>query len=555
MDDTMKKSKNAVVRGTLPLLLGFLPLTSMQAQVEKDTTMNRTVVVENEYNPDILDASKINALPLLEAPSTAQRGADYATGDHVTAGGDWQSMPALMRKWKQGKAPRGYARAGYGNKGNVDVRLGYVWDLSADDRLKIAGSWNGWNGELKSSFGGADWDSRFYRTQVGVDYSHLFPVLKLDLGGHFASQTFNYMPLTIDNNQTHTLGDFVVGLSSRDASLPLQFRAKAGFQHFGIKHPLSFIEEDGSQPVSLEMGDESKLFLGGDVWGQVTDEQRVGIAFQLDHLSYSDAQVANDRTSLCANPYYQWQNDNWKVRLGAHVDYVSGDFDGFDVAPDVKVEYVFADSYVFYAHALGGRELNDYRSLNAKSPYWLGIVPDTYVKVNATLGLKASPMDGLWFHLFGGYRDSQDECFSSLSSAFTVFAVDDAQKTYTGAEVKYGYKDLFDLTVKGVYSKWEGENSGNSGWLEALKPKFEFSMRADGQVFPGLNIYGGYEYVKRTLSSIDPVSNLYVGADFEFLPRLSVFGTVNNLLNKQYVYESAYPAQKFNFLAGFSYEF
>ena len=35
-----------------------------QAQTQpQDTTMNRTVVVEQEYNPDIMDASKVNVLP------------------------------------------------------------------------------------------------------------------------------------------------------------------------------------------------------------------------------------------------------------------------------------------------------------------------------------------------------------------------------------------------------------------------------------------------------------------------------------------------------------
>ncbi len=33
----------------------------------KSSTLNRTVVVENEYNPNIMDASKINVLPRVEA--------------------------------------------------------------------------------------------------------------------------------------------------------------------------------------------------------------------------------------------------------------------------------------------------------------------------------------------------------------------------------------------------------------------------------------------------------------------------------------------------------
>ena len=51
------------------------------------------------------------------------------------------------------------------------------------------------------------------------------------------------------------------------------------------------------------------------------------------------------------------------------------------------------------------------------------------------------------------------------------------------------------------------------------------------------------------------ISNLSVGASYTFLKDLSVFGRVNNLLNKQYYYEYGYPAEKLNVLAGLSLAF
>ena len=47
------------------LALAMSMPSSLQAQTTqpKDTTMTRTVVVEQEYNPDIMDASKVNVLP------------------------------------------------------------------------------------------------------------------------------------------------------------------------------------------------------------------------------------------------------------------------------------------------------------------------------------------------------------------------------------------------------------------------------------------------------------------------------------------------------------
>ena len=56
--------------------LAFLMPFNLQAQntQPKDTTMNRTVVVEQEYNPDILDASKVNVLPKVEEPTVSKKG-------------------------------------------------------------------------------------------------------------------------------------------------------------------------------------------------------------------------------------------------------------------------------------------------------------------------------------------------------------------------------------------------------------------------------------------------------------------------------------------------
>lgn len=60
----MISKKLSIVHCQLSIILAFLPLSVAYAQ--QDSTLNRTVVVENEYNPNIMDASKINVLPRVE---------------------------------------------------------------------------------------------------------------------------------------------------------------------------------------------------------------------------------------------------------------------------------------------------------------------------------------------------------------------------------------------------------------------------------------------------------------------------------------------------------
>ena len=61
--------------GTLALI-AFPTWAQAQTQA-KDTTLSRTVVVEQEYNPDIMDASKVNVLPKVAPPTVSKKTVEY----------------------------------------------------------------------------------------------------------------------------------------------------------------------------------------------------------------------------------------------------------------------------------------------------------------------------------------------------------------------------------------------------------------------------------------------------------------------------------------------
>ena len=98
--------------GGLTLAISIPSALQAQTTQPKDTTMNRTVVVEQEYNPDIMDASKVNVLPKVEEPTVSKKNVEYATTFFPAT-----SVPAgLMRPYtgketQPGSTP-GYVRAG-----------------------------------------------------------------------------------------------------------------------------------------------------------------------------------------------------------------------------------------------------------------------------------------------------------------------------------------------------------------------------------------------------------------------------------------------------------
>ena len=155
--------------------LGMLPWLAASAQ-QQDTTLVRTVVVENEYNPTVMDASKINVLPKVEEPTVPKTHIDYSATVRPVSAWNYQAMNPIVKEWKADAAYRGYLRAGYGNNGNVDAQLGYLWDISKKDRFNVAASLDGWNGGL-ASIKDQDWESRLYNTRIGLEYRHAFKKL------------------------------------------------------------------------------------------------------------------------------------------------------------------------------------------------------------------------------------------------------------------------------------------------------------------------------------------------------------------------------------------
>ena len=535
--------------------LGMMALTAAYAQ-QNNTELERTVVVENQYNPTVMDASKINVLPKVEEPSVPKSNIDYVTSLRPVTAWNYQSIGLMSREQMADAIYRGWFRAGYGTHGNVDVKAGYEGYIGSKDRLGVAASLDGWNGEL-AGLNEEDWTSRLYDTRLGLDYRHSFRKTDLALGGYYRSQVFNYLyPLLADapaGKQHQTMANAHVGLASTDQDMTVQFSGEIGMNYFKQKYP-----------AGVEAGSETNFYAKGDILTPFLG-QSFGLALDLNTYSYAMGEMKNN-TSLEMNPYYKMEYGDWRFRVGAHLDWWSGAENQMNVSPDLNVELNFLDSYVLYAQAGGGRENKSLMELTDVTPYWALAQPyllPTYVTLDAQLGLKASPANGWWFNLTGGYQMREDDLFFGVADEkgmTAAFAQADSKVAFGAAELKYDYKDLFDCTLKATYYHWdlskpkEQDDQVRQITL-ALKPELEVNAEVGMKPMSGLRVNVGYEYVKRCEGLYDPISNLHAGADYALLKNVSIFAKVNNLLNKEYVRHDGYPAQKLNLLAGVSIQF
>lgn len=560
-------------------LLYFLFHIHAVAQQEgKDSVLNRTIIVENEYNPAIMDAAKINTLPKVEEPAVTKKDIQYSRKVFpVTDFPIYAPLPSLASLPIEGSMAKGYFRAGYGNYGNIDMKGNYLFDFTVTDRLNLYASLNGLNGKLSFPSGflpevGEDWKARYYRTQAGADYLHRFGKADLNMAAHFESDVFSYLPSA--GKQHYTKGQIHAKVLSESSSLPLQFSIETDYLYFGKKYH-----------EQAQDSDKEHIFRArADVSGSISGTDKIGLRITMDNLFYTQAHRTN-YTVLDWNPYYISGNDTWKFRLGAHADFSFGKGKAFQAAPDIDVQYIFADSYVLYFTAAGGRQINDYRRLQQMAPLgapdkniYLPSIKNTYIPLDGSVGLKASPLNGFWFNVFGGYRFiDNDLCLANPQgngwfSGFASYVPADTKVAYIGAELKYRYKECINFYVKGNYYHWQADED----YLLISKPEMSLETGLDMQIWTGFNLNVGYQYLRRTAIThtgeadksgtyhyldkgtsyrMKDIHNLFFGGSYHLLKGMRIFVKLDNMLNQNYQYDYSYPTEKFNFLAGLSMTF
>ena len=552
-----------------------------QTTQPKDTTMNRTVVVEQEYNPDIMDASKVNVLPKVEEPTVSKKEVEYATtffpATSVPAG---LMNPYTGKEIQPGSTP-GYVRAGYGNLGNLDILANYLFRLSKKDKLNVRFQMDGMDGKLTLPYtDGEKWNAFYYRTRANVDYTHQFNKLDLNIAGNFGLSNLNFLPGSVNSKQKFTSGDFHAGIHFIDETAPLRFNAETNLLMYERQHNM-ISENDANTAIK-----ETIIRTKGDVTGAINDQQSVTIALEMNNLLYSGYtknpstgdEYFKNYTTLLVNPYYELNNDDWKLHIGANIDLSFGFDKSFRISPDVTAQYIFSDSYIVYAKATGGKQLNDFRRLENICPY--GELPnagtlsswgyvqrpvDTYEQINGSAGFKASPYPGVWFNVYGGYQNLKNDLSyfaldsdNSRSDFYLSFIHDNTDNFYLGGEISYDYKDIVGISAKYTYRNWD---SKTEKYLLAVKPVSELSFNVHIHPISALNVNLGYDYVDREeiklddYSSMSAINDLHIGANYNIFKGISVYAQAHNLLNKKYQYYLGYPAKGFNFLGGLSFRF
>lgn len=569
----MKKYRKQIL-----ICAGLVTLTNVAAQQQQknDSTVNRTVVVENQYNPEVMDAFKVNVLPKIEEPAVAKTQIDYASAIHPLGSFPVTHMDAMERELSPEKARRGYVRLAYGNRNNTDLKGAYLWNITDRDALDVMATFHGYSGNIGAGYDfdrvtdiptlnyDGEWKHRFFRTGASLKYTHDFDKVSMYVGGDFASQVFSYMPNLFESflqseekteapsfgHQLFMSGGGYVGVSSVKDALPVEFAFQTGYKMFNRKHGI-YIPEGIS---------ESVVNTKGYISAGIDDRQDIGVTFGMDNVFYDKSFSSYSLIKL--RPYYSVKTESVSFTAGVNVDFQISNDGGLKLSPDVRFDYTFADNYLLYVHVTGNTRLNDFGTINGFSPFWVQPIQlnTSYTPYDAKLGLKASPVAGFGLGIYGGYRETRNELFSMPYSdeggIYNEIAQAKARVAYAGLSVDYSFRDILDFGLNGNFYSWDVQKEMEK--LLWLKPLYSIGFNARAKVFKGFHATAEYTYEgrKKTLGiKADAVNELNIGAEYLFNDRVNVFLKLNNLLNKNYVTESGYPIQGFNVMAGVSLNF
>ena len=571
-------NKNIIV-----LILGLLSAFGLHAQALQDTVLTRQLELQREFNPTLQDANKINSLPVAREPQVRKANTGYApwTTRATPPIEIALSQPSKIMTDIPYNLQRGYVKLNAGSYANIDGALGIKFIDSETDKVNFMFLHNSSNGNIDYNQG-ENLDKmkmKYMDNFAKLNFKHIFEASEFDINASFLHSQFNYFGNNfgaaerIHNDKNQALSKFSLKASLHNTQpQPINYNGSFSYNYFTTKYGRTLDDESmGGSHVDANI-DLNKSFIGGDnllgIKGEFT-----GVFY--DEISTLDeGDKISDFIMVDANPYIHFEGFNWKVRLGANLDFVFDDENKFYVSPNVALSTLIAENTSLYLNVMGGVNKNTYLDMYRESRY---LLPNTIVKHSNTPiaidgGAKIGAVDGFRIDIFGGYKKTKDEHFLVLQSQpqyqeFLKPVFGDLTHSHIGARVHSNIWSPLDVAVevkKNFYSvsKIKGLDAEPTELEAWNKPGLEVDINATFSVTEDLKLMLGYYFANERWSidkgesiKMDDINNLSAGALYNVHKMFTLNLKANNLLNQTYDMWYGHPAQGISLMGGFTFKF
>ncbi|MDR2389092.1 MAG: TonB-dependent receptor [Tannerellaceae bacterium] len=573
----------------LALLVASLPLAAQEEQTE--SALSRELTLEREYNPSVQDANKVNTLPDIKDPVVTRMSVDYALlstpADPKREIGLLPAEPILADMTYNHR--RGYVNAGIGSSLNINGDIGYHILSTGKDQLNVFLSHRSTAGDRKYTEGflkGESVKARVNDNLGGLDFRHAFDRSVLHLGAKYVYSSFNYYGLPSPNVLSVWPAPVV---DTETNQLRRIFTTNAGVESRGV-HPLGYLLDGNYTHFSyLYAWDESMkgiteqtLSTRVKLYARLGADKQAGVDAGFNYFFYNlpDYSTSGFKNYLetTLTPYFRAEGDFWNLRLGANLMFITSTERNpakFFLSPHAGIDVNAGAKTVIYLKADGGIRSNSAYQLSVENRYtdpYRSATPST-TPLDAVLGVRTGIVSGLHFHLFGQYKVTDDdyffvpylssEGFGNLSRVLSQ----DFRLLRGGVELKYSFRDLFGLSFRGIYNRWNEEADEEGGEFVKRKaygrPWAELTAGAlihpTGKLALALDYYlavGRKALVNNTrIVDMNDVCELDFTASYTFSETFGVYVKMNNLLFRSYEFIYGYPLQGFGVMGGINMNF
>jgi hypothetical protein len=589
------------------------------AQNTKQDSLNliRELTLEREYNPILEDASKINQLPEIKEPEVPKSKVEFSNYTiplnippylHTINSSDYLTELLTSKE-------RGYLNLGLSSILNINGDFGYQLLNTNTDYLSLHASNRFSNSNVSYLQGGKKQQMKLNDNYGGFNFRHDFEKARFNADAKYTYSAYNYYGKAIPpiSNASSPRDRDISGKTRNQANNMLEVHAgilskEQSDLYFKINATYTFFQQKYGYLATLKGRRENRFLTDIDLHTYFNSTAGIGFAAYMKNYIYnvppppassnnSEFLLDNfkkyagnyDYTTFSFNPYFTFEGDNWNSRLGASANIQIGGIKKFIIAPDIHFNWKPTDKSLLYLLLTGGiKDNSNYASYYENryvDPFFR--LYDSKSPLDAVWGVKFSVISNLSIDLFTGYKFVNDEHFYITNFAPTDLSENiilcrqrlvpqymKAQTFKLGGIFKYVYQDIFDLSLKLTYYKWNVEklsdNINDYDYYSDFKSiawnksRFETDLNLDFQipVIPlQLDLLYHGEFGRKALLPYNVITDMKDIHDLSFKgtysigKTFSVYMAMNNLLFQKYDFWYGYPAQNFNLMGGIGVKF
>ena len=601
-------------------------LNAVHAQDHKN--LNKEITLEKDIAPIDKKVVKKNELPKVKkaVPTGTKNALGYS--DLTTPIEVPTTIPTLLpygyRTAHNFSNQRGYFDVGGGTQGNFRVDFGYR--IINEEREKLGvwlnhnSTWNSKNPSKQVNLNENRNKQKYNDNTLAVDYSRGLGAGTFTMGAKFHIDSYNYYGgwngydvIAYDENgaeytdhlkpaynwandkQTFVNFDLNAGWASRFMlrDKPLRYNVGLQYGHAAYDKPFDDKYKKGAHD------NWGILTLGGSY--DLTELTTAALGIKGEYLSRGakakDSSVNDlfDEVGMITlSPTYTVLGDMYKLQLGlnAHISFSDGA--AFRLSPNVRANVALVDGFSLFANFLGGKSLG-YRVpthfYNYRYDYPLLMYGSIYTPLDAELGVKAGPFQGLSGKLSVGYAIVKDQpgiCYygsyvrnALMNGMMSTYTVIDGRGYYFNAEINYKYRSLLEASASIKYAPHDDELFTSDKHYNNYKlgvDRASTVANIDLKVIPwrpltlnaGLEYRGGRMALFRTESyfdgeglipgnytfvDMDDAINLHAGANYRLNSNINLWLQTHNLLNRRYDILYGQGAQRIGFMLGAGFTF